>query len=543
MEKLTVRSHAEYQIYYPFYQAIADFVDGTLHRVQRYLVPYRSEITGSVEATAAFNDRKSRTYNENHCKPWLLVHLGHLSQPISISGFDSDTADVIKADVTGFGKNYLQHLRDQMWTYLTYGRVGILIDSDPVVAPGREEAQQRLERSYQVLYEPRDIRYWSYFERGPRRGQLKEIVVLCGSRYDEDGQSLECAKRFFFDDKAELDRNSPFLWQSLVESQEEKKSSKKRIDKVSAQAVAASGRLVPQPALELDYVVEEEGTGSLAEIPFVMTGDGYQESFLKDIWQLNIKDFNLGSVLSNINYHQGFQRVIVSGKNLAKEDLKTWAENIIIALSLDSVGVFTIDPGNPDSIMQEREGNRLRIQRLGLMQHTMLNEGSRESPSAESKAKDLLARKKYYDYLCDLFEDALARIYRFHSLYEGNADPSISVNIGRDFGLDDPGETTNKRGLIFAQASQLGVTEVQKAVLKLAISEMEFIPLEGETKEEAKRHLLDAVDAAESGGSTNEFNPFAALSSRATSSAEDEEPAASQPQQETPISEAIKTIT
>jgi hypothetical protein len=206
---------------------------------------------------------------------------------------------------------------------------------------------------------------------------------------------------------------------------------------------------------------------------------------------LNKAIMNLGSVKSNCNYAQGFQRSFVTGAS--EDELKYTGESLLTLLKNEAARVFTIDAGNPQAIENEEAKLINECNRRAKFEYNQLADDSRQVQSAESKAKDLIARVGIYNYTLDLLETALEAIYTIHADFEGIRGAEISVSIARDYGLEDEAAEMQELSEVFAQARELGATEVQKAILRTRIRKIKLIPkAEEKQTEEDMYSELDA---------------------------------------------------
>lgn len=466
------------------YRMISDFVDGAPSRVLQYVDKYGAESEDTLEAQTAFSGRLRRTYNTNLCDPPLTIHLSHMSQPIDVSGFEGDTAEEILNDITGYGDDITDLVRDALWYYLQHGQVALLADSPAEVSSTKAGAVESGERSYVLLYSAELIREYSYFNSGHRKGKFKSVTLDEGV-IEIDGNNHEKLRQLYINEEDEF-----YSYRILV--------SVSPVSKVQAAHE------------EKEYTIIEEGTGQLTSIPFQLIGEGLSESILKDVVWDNRAVINQNSVIANVNYHQGFQRIIIDGMDdSSKGVLKKIGESIINAVR-GQINVHKIEAGNPDSLFKERETKIRRAERIALLQFNQLSDDTRQVQSAESKTKDMLARSRYYDYILDMLENALSRVLTYIAEFEGIASDStsITVNIGRDYGLEDSIGELTKRSLIFQRARELGATDVQKEILKQDLLNLDLVADGGETLNEKRKRLIEGISSLQSAQSPFSFNTF-----------------------------------
>lgn len=464
-------NHPELVANWETYTALDAFTSGAPERVSSYLEKHASEADGTIEGERNYATRLKRLYNVNFCDPYLFLHWCHMSQPITLSGMDGKPLDAIKSDATGYGEDFIQVARDRLWYYDRDGRVGTLVDGPAVIADNKEQAVTTKERSYQVIYQAKQIRYWERFTDGPRKGQLRELVLEMPGK-----KGKACFRRF-----VQPEGNVAFQFEDL-----EVASSTSGIALINNAPVQAE--------------VVATGTGGLNTIPFVVMGCGPEDSFIKDVWPLNKTFMNLLSVLSNVLYNQGFQHSVLTGAR--KEEITKITEYTITLLSNPDASIHLIPPGDPQGLFSELANLKGEIHRRAKFQYNQLADDTRQVQSAESKEKDLIVQKVIYDNTLDLLSRTEEKIYRFHAEFEGANPDDISVSIARDYGLEDKQAKSAQQQQVFSMAGQLGVQELQKEILKIWASELDYIPSEEETEDDVRQRMFEAIDAADSTAST-----------------------------------------
>jgi hypothetical protein len=117
--------------------------------------------------------------------------------------------------------------------------------------------------------------------------------------------------------------------------------------------------------------------------------------------------------------------------------------------------------------------------------------------SAESKSIDQQVRVKIYDNTLDAQTTVEKQIWQFHAMYEGEAVDAVDVSIAREYGLSDPNQERADLDSVANAARELGVTELQKQVLRIKAAKLKFIPSEEETVEDIEKKVMDAIDQAQ----------------------------------------------
>lgn len=477
-------NHPEFTHYLPTYLAINDFVNGSRAAVAKYLIPYATESASTKGGSAAFSTRLKRLYNKNLCEPPLVIHLGHLSQEIEVDGINEKSALwPIHEDMTGLGSKLKNFYRDLMWQYLQLGRCGVLIDGPAVVANSKTGAIASGERSYCTIFKAHQIRDWEIYDSGPMRGKFKR-VVLQQTPWIDPKDKKKYDRVYVMESTESKDQAGQYTyavtWKKLQDKNE------------GCLLDYVNGAMETTPddyAGDREYEILDAGAIGLEEIPFVIMGEGPRESVISSVLELNQATLNLNSTLTNIIYHQGFQRLLFAG--VSEEEIRWLSENIGSVTTNDKAQVFTIPAGDPTAAFREIANLENRARRTALIENnSLMSEESLAAVSAESKAKDSIGRRKYYDYVIDIFEDKLTQVFRYIALFEGETDPIHRVTIKREYGLENAQEEIQQDGLAFSQAAQVGALEVQKEILARYIRKQ---PLADDVKERLLKNIETAT--------------------------------------------------
>lgn len=474
MAKITIFYHPDWLESREAWRRIADFVRGTTERVVNYLIKYPSEEEKGDGPARAWMSRRARCINENDVKPVKTVLMSHLSQRVNFGDLTkNDRMALILADVTRHRVPAQKMYKHLLSAYLDDGRVAVLVDAPPIIADNPVEAEARKERSYQVLYRACTIRSWSYFTDGPRVGQLSEIIVdappiVVGKKV------YESLKRFYFP-KGGVAEDEPFARQILKGEE----LSQVKIDH--------------EPK---EFEIVSEANASVPVIPFVIIGEGLEESSMEMIAQYNFKLLNDRSACDNVYYKQNFQKIFTFG--FTKDELKTLSENTIVNCSNPEGQVIAIPPGDAAGMNERIKGLETKLRRHGLKQmNQIVSDGSAQVQSADSKLLDMIALNEWCNEVAEDFEAALTEIYKLHALYENYAEP-IRITIPRDFGLDDKETERTNDQITYSQATDLDVLEIRKAILRKGVASLKNLVPEkkDEGEDETRQKLLDAVATA-----------------------------------------------
>ena len=470
MVQLKVSSSYSKNLYW--WRLFDDFVDGSKASVSKHLIRYNSETENTKEGRAAFAGRLARAYNENHCKCYLEVHVGHMAQAIDFNLPEGPVWDEIRADATQFGQDSIGIAREMLWDYCQDGIVGVLVDQEAVVPATQGEAAAANSRSYQVRYEAEEILNYEYFRRGPNKGKLS-LVLLSNGYASIDGKAYQLLREYRMDESGLV---------GFIDYRTDAKFTISNDGEITAEAVGV-------------------GTiGIRGEIPFVLMGCDAEESLIKDSAEGNAALFNRLSIRDNVNHYQGFQKVIVAGA--APEELSVMNESTITVCQRSEVSVHEIPAGEPAAIERQIMEIRAYLRRVGMKEYNQLADDSKNIQSAESKEKDTKARKELYDQILDLQTEALTKIYRLHGLFEGLSDAereAISVSITREYGLDDKVQEAAERQQAFSMAATLGVDRVEKELLKAVVSRQRFVATDELDEEEVRAECYAAIDEAQPG--------------------------------------------
>jgi len=466
-----LKYHADYKKQERTWIAHRDFADGShdLVATRAYVPPYKTDLQPKFESEATYANRLARTVNINITAPILDEHTHASGREITVQNFDDDVHQDILEDPAQNGENVRVAFRRALSKYYRDGCLGILVergkDPNPAI------------RSFQVMYETLTIRDWEYFSEGPRRGQLR-MVLLQDANVVRDKRIYHRARRYEL-----TDESLNYIWK-IYESEPKDPGLK----------------LFEEPR----YKLIEEGEGEFGEIPFVLMGRGIKDSAVKDVVPLNIGILNRNSILSNINYHQGFRVPVFTGVGDLNE-IGPVSEYNAVALSNPTAGVTTIDAGDPVAIEKERNFLIHWAKRVGMKQFKqLLDDMTKQVQSAESKAQDLIALKEFYNETLDFFEGWLSAVYRLHAKFENvnisdDALQAIKVSISRDFELEDKEAQLQEDTVVRLMVDSLDEEtrlEIIKAILKRYISGMEFIPSESMTEDEERMRYLELIENA-----------------------------------------------
>jgi hypothetical protein len=459
------------------WEEIDDFCDGDRRvLVEKYLIPHESERVPNKKAQNLWADRKKRTGYENDTQPFLDIHSGHLARNVNFGKLnDNEQFKLIIEDATGYGEGAQEMYEQMVELRLKHGLLAVLVDGPATIAENKADAVAAKERSYQVIFNARQILNYEWFNDGPRKGQLKQIV-LQADQIEKDGQMMDAVHRFYLPEGADRNPSAGFIKELLYTDDEDKKGStsdKKRFKLFSA------------PVL-----------GSIPQIPIEVIGRGLKDSKMRSVTQQAWKLFNSRSVRDSINYNQGFLWVILVGTK--ETEITSRAEFQITLISNPEAKVMSVPAGEPTGYETQIKGEENKLKRIGLWEYNQLtSEDTAQVSSADSKAQDAKARLKIYEDITKELERAGTRIFKLHALYEGVNEKEVSISVERDFGLDDETATQATRGIQFSRAGTLGARDIQKNILMLDVAEMDVIPKDGEDKDEARQRLMDSIENAE----------------------------------------------
>jgi hypothetical protein len=453
------------------WEMIDDFCDGDREvLVSKYLTQHYTEKTGTRTATALWNGRKERTGYEDDANPYLVIHSGHLGREINFGKLsENEQFKKIIDDATGFGESAQELYQQKVETYLKYGLFAVLVDGPEVIADNKKEAQDNGERSYQVLFNGSQILHFSWFETGPRKGQVKEVVLKADPVMV--GEELRDAAHYFYlPPEAQFNKALSFIKETLV-------------------AEAKDPNAKPG---EKKYKVTETTTGTIPVIPIEIVGRGIRDSAMKGVVQQSWKIFNSISVCDSINHHQGFIWHYATGAN--ENEVKEIHEAGVSLFANPDAKIDSVPAGVPTGYENQINREKATLKRIGMREFNQLADDTAQIQSADSKSLDQKSRLKWYQDITNKLERSERRTWQHIALYEGANAEEVAITIERDFGLDDPTATQSIRGMQFSRATQAGVEEIKDNLLKLDVLEMDIVPKADETVEDARARLFEAID-------------------------------------------------
>ena len=408
----------------------------------------------------------------NGCDIYLTIHMAHMSQPVEVSGI-SDALRKIEEDVTGYGQSYAQAMRERLWYYLRDGKVACLVDAPERTAKTLKDAEDAGERSFQITYTAQRIWFWKYFTDGKFRGKLQEIILQDDPWEDpETGELFEQYRRFVVSKPG-----AKCQWMRL-----------RAIEPID-----------PDLPLDVDdpRVCNVEASGTYRKIDFVpvfIHGKGACDSFLSDIWPLDMAIMNLTSVRQNINYFHGFPRNILSG--VKREEITKMAEWTITLVADPECKVHTINPGDPESIVVEINDLKRQKDQRGLLRMTQLSDDTRQVQSSEAKALDMLQQIAFYDETLDGAVAMERQVWRTTALFERATSKEIDVSIDRDYGLSDPDAVERELASAEASAERLNCLPWQKELAKIRASRQRYVPSSKETEDQIRERVYKDIESA-----------------------------------------------
>jgi hypothetical protein len=284
----------------------ADFIDGDVERVRKYLVRHMTEMATAIIKTPdggsaqmgqlAWQIRNERLANNNLCEPIMMQWLAFLTQEINKQDLEGDPWDTIFTDIDGFGTPLDIFVRWLCWHYLSLGQVGVLIEGPESTADNLSEAKARGERSYAAIFEPWLILKAERFKQmGPMRGKLSELILLIDSEDGTDNSRNMIVRRFWIEEQGQKYKSAIYKIKGHI------------LDDTSG----LSGPIGAQGKWAKDINVEMQGAelqGEFDEIPFILLGEGPREdSVLYSVVPKNREHLNKKSAKDSIDYYQAFQ--------------------------------------------------------------------------------------------------------------------------------------------------------------------------------------------------------------------------------------------
>ena len=465
-----LKLHKQYAAEQRNLKGIADFTADDIERVRQYLLPYQTENVSEPSGAAAFQNRQARLYNEDIVTPYLVIHVGFMSQDIDFTKVPTGGVwDEIMKDVTQFEDTPKEFARKLLFQYCRDGRVGILVDRDAQKSPSEAEARSNGERSYQVMYESKDILDWKRFGKGKFKGRLSR-VLLCDGIVEIGNKERQQLREITMNDVG------------IVSVQ---------LYHVDPDAAWTGGSVKAEPFGAPITI------GITEQIPFVLIGEGYSDSLVGSGWQTNAALLNRLSARDSANYSQGFQRNFAAG--VKPEEVSKIGENVLAILSNENAKVFSLQAGNPEALVVQGTELRWYARRKQMFEYNQLADDTKGIQSADSKERDSKARKELYDTILDLLDAKISLAFQLMALFEGKTPEEASkivVSTLRDYGLQDLIQEAAERQQTYSMATDLSVIGVKKRILKAAVSRIKFVPENGKTEEQIRAEIYKEIDEA-----------------------------------------------
>lgn len=458
-----IQLHDQYLKENPKYVFVDEWFEGDLNLLRfAHLIPHISETQPTVEAALALRTRRERTGNENEVRPHIEMHTAHLNQIINFEKLpQSERLKPLLNDVTGRGVPPQDQLKTMCKQFLKHGKVGVLVEG-PSIQGSESQAQVQTtnERSYEIVFEATQILDWFHFPSGPKRGELAEVTLFHSMR--KDGEKKVITLHRF-----SIGESGPFI-KEILEGEE----------------------LVKQDGSPGEFKVIETKTGKLDKIPFVIVGDGIEETIFHDIAERNKVVFNLESIHDSILYYGGFETTIIAGVN--PDDIKTRAEFTVITSNRPDISVHTIAASDPAAIERRIVAAKESLRRKARFDpQALTNESTKNIQSADSKSEDNKTKIEIYNSILDKMQSALKQIWTFHCVYEGvqkTLTPEVEISINRDFQLENEAEEIAKLNLVMTKAKEIQAEKTYKKAFK------QLIEMTLDLDDEELKELQDEVD-------------------------------------------------
>lgn len=359
----------------------------------------------------------------NHTSSILNIHIANLSSQLISIEEPTDSLQVVIDDATGYEVSLPDFIKECTRSYLLYGKVGILVDSERLV--------DEFSRPYLIRYDAPTILNWEMFKRGPNKGKFKLVTLA-----EEPIDGLNIVRDIY------INEDGLYAWNLYRQKENDNEK----------------------------FELIEEGIGELDYIPFKVIGRGYDDSAVKDVIPVSENRMNKKSGYDNILYNQSFQRSVLFSE-AANKDVITFAEGVI-AYSNDPQGRFeTIEPVDPSALREEIMSLDRLAYRTGLFENKQLAADTRQVQSAESKAKDTDVLVEYYETLIQLLTKNFNVILDYVKDFI-NEDSETTITITSDFNLNDSQVEATQRQIAFNQARSLGLDNVAKEILKQSINKV-----------------------------------------------------------------------
>lgn len=489
----------------PKHLRIADFIDGSVERISKYVVRSLAEYSqaktksGDQVGAIMYNQRLRTLANNNITGAIVQGWLSNLAKQINLPRAATDNeqiADILE-DVTNENDDFQQFSTEYLETHLGHGQAAALIDGPAEVAKDKRKARERGEKSHVTEIAPYNLLSIKRFkDLGPKRGKLSEVVIYEGTEGDYMSQGENMIVRRLWKDDQESNYKSQRL---VLENRDIFREINGQTTKQDIFQKLKGGLAIKEagPVLE----------GDLDEIPMVIWGRGCRDSVVRIIVDKNVELLNKKSQKDTINRNQAFRKLI--GFGIKAEEIELWNEQVMAVVNDPQAKVQEISAGNPESLSEDIEELTREAYLDGFRQYKTRHQiATGHVQSAESKEKDNETFIHELEKLAKAGERALSEILRYIVWFETGREPDredVAVSIGRDFSHTRTDNEIITEESVWSKADAFGDVgdEIKAEVFIKQVSEFQFIPIEGKTDQDQKNDYYQRIREMAKGGLPN----------------------------------------
>lgn len=453
--------HPEYTEKYPDWVKYRDLFDG-YHRVltasQGYLWPHELEFS-----TRRVSEHESLTVGEklrglrarrsrylNLMEPIISTYTGLLFN--GGIAFDKEVQALLGddiEDIDGQGTSFENFIKDNVSKpYFLYGKPTIFVDAPANEATSLLEQQQLGFRPYMEVLSPLTIKDWQLNKSGYTSIRYEyELLNIRENLREEPRLILYCKE-------------------------------------LTQEAGGFSARVYAQDKDKRWQLTSERFISGWESLPVSSVFNN--DSWVKDVADLNLVLFNLMSAYYNQLNSQAFQRIFISGESLGDRYQMAISEYTAVVLP-GNVAVTTVEPSDMTALTNASDRTIDNIYRVAFNRSKSLAVASKESPSADAQREQSVELNALLKQAASEIEACVNSAIKDYAKYKtGVEDFQGGISIKTDFSSAD---FTEQMDIWLAHRDEIKkVLPWKKAYLKRVAEEQEF-------PEEEQSEIVDAIDA------------------------------------------------
>jgi hypothetical protein len=450
----------EYVAKYPDWVKYRDLFEGKHHVLAQstnYLWPHELEFsTRRVsehenltvgEKLRSLRARRSRYLNM--MEPVVSTYIGLLFNG-GIS-FDKEVQSLLGDDINdidGQGTSFENFIKDSVSkSYFLYGQPIILVDAPANDALSLQEQQLLGFRPYMDTLDILSVKDWQVDKAGYTALRYEYDLLSVRQSLQEEPKLIRYCKEFTLDGSSFIVR---------VYSQDNDKKWQ---------------------------LVDERVIAGWSTLPISSVFNN--ESWVKDVADLNLVLFNLMSAYYNQLNSQAFQRIFISGESLGDKYQMAISEFTAVVLP-GNVAINVVEPSNMQSLTDASDRTIDNIYRVAFNRSKSLAVSSKESPSADAAREQSVELNALLKQAASEIEACVNNAIKDYAKYKtGVEDFQGGISIKTDFSSADFDEQMN---IWLTHRDEIKkVLPWKKAYLKRVAEEQEF-------PEEEEGEIVEAID-------------------------------------------------